>query len=518
MQTILLQLERWAIVLKLNKLSLKWKLFFFILLFAFLVIMVFSVFQILLLEKVYKTTKIKQTKLIMSEVYEAVNGQKIDNVKNPKSNLTNQIKDIIKDAESVVYILKKEQVTSIDPSVPPQVEYISLYPDENIDSFYADILSKEQLSKTYNSILEVGNPCFVVLTDDDSPYFQQQISENSKIIQDRDLIYCQRVRLSDNSSSYMIVIFARITPVKPAIDTLKTQLLYITLIVIILSIIIAMILSKRISKPITDINKEAKKFSNGEYDLSFKGTGYLEIVELNDTLNYAARELKKTDTLKKELLANVSHDLRTPLTLIEGYAEMMRDFPEEKNKENVQIIIDEVHRLKELVSDLLILSKLNARSEPLNISLFCLTDVVKTIVERQQKFMEHQSFIIKFNYTSKVMIEADKHKIEQVIYNFLNNAIKYSGDSKEVDIIQEIEGDNVVIKIKDYGIGIKEDELPYVWERYYRVDKGHKRSTQGSGLGLAIIKSILDYHNFSYGVLSTYNKGSTFWFKMPIKK
>lgn len=504
--------------MKLNKLSLKWKLFFYILLFSFLVIVVFCVFQILLLDKVYKSTKIKQTKIIMEEVYNVVSGQKIDNVKNPQSEFAQDIKKIIKDAESDVYILKKEQVINSTQPGPVEVTYKSLYPDDKIETFYDNVLSEEQLSITYSNISDVGNPYFIVLTDDDKPYFQQQISENSKIIQNSDLIYCQRVKLADNSSSYMIVIYSRITPVAPAISALKTQLLYITLIVIVLSVIIAMVLSRSISKPITNISKETKKLASGDYDLTFNEKGYLEIAELNDTLNYAVKELKNTDTLKRELIANVSHDLRTPLTLIEGYAEMLRDFPDENNSENVQIIIDEVARLKVLVSDLLVLSKINAQSDPLHLSTFCITELLSSIVERQQKFVEHQNFVIKFNADTKIMVEADEHKIEQVIYNFLNNAVNHSNENKEINVIQEINDDEVIIKVVDHGTGIKETDLPYVWDRYYRVDKAHQRSSQGSGLGLSIVKGILDHHNFKYGVTSEYGKGSTFWFKMPIKK
>lgn len=512
------RLEGWDIALKLNKVSLKWKVFFYILLFALIVISVFCIFQILLLERVYKSTKIKQTKVIMQEVIEVASNERLDNIKNPTSDFSQNIKEIIKDAEVDVYILKKEPINNGNSSSPIEVTYLSIYPNNDIDLFYNTVLTKDQLALTYSTITEVNNPSFVVLTDDNLPFFQQQISDDSKIIQDKDLIYCQRVKLADNSSSYMVVIYARITPVQPAIDTLKTQLLYITIIVIVLSIFIALFIAKGISKPIAQINNEAKKLAKGDYDLSFNGNGYLEISELNDTLNYAISEVKKTDILKQELIANVSHDLRTPLTLIEGYAEMLRDFPEENTSENVQIIIDEVSHLKDLVTDLLTLSKINARSEPLNLTEFSITELIESIVNRQQKLVKVQNFIINFTYKEKVNVIADKLKIEQVIYNLINNAISYSGDSKQIDIVQEIDNDFALIKVIDYGIGIKEGDLPYIWDRYYRVDKGHTRSNQGSGLGLSIIKGILDYHGFAYGVDSTYQKGSTFWFKIKIRK
>ena len=294
-------------------------------------------------------------------------------------------------------------------------------------------------------------------------------------------------------------------------------MLYITLIVIIISLLVAIWLSKVISQPIIDINTAAKSLPYGEYESKFNGSGYLEVSELNNTLNYAAVELKKTDTLQRELLANVSHDLRTPLTLISGYAEMMRDFPNDDNSENIQIIIDESKRLKELVNDLLELSRISARTEPLKKSEFNLTTVINNIVTRHQKLTEPQKFNIIFNYDKEVIVEADETKIEQVIYNFISNAINYSGESKDIKVIQEVVNDIAVIKVIDYGIGIKQEELEYVWQRYYRVDKGHQRSIQGSGLGLSIIQGILEYHGFKYGVVSELNKGSTFWFEIPVK-
>lgn len=480
--------------------------------------MVFGTFQILLLEKIYKSTKIKQTKLVMSEIYSKIDHAKVTDLQNPSSNLAKEIEVIIKDAEIELFILKKEPVKNILPSESVEVDYLSIYPNNDISDFYQKVINKEQLTQVYNTVIDIGNPMFVVINQDDNSIFKLPISSDSTIVKDNDFLYCQRLELSDTSRTYMIVIKARITPVQPAVDTLKTQLLYITLIIILLSVLLALIMSREIAKPIMDINKEAKKLANGEYNLMFNGTGYLEIRELNNTLNYAVEELKKTETLNRELLANVSHDLKTPLTLISGYAEMMKDFPNEIRDENIQIIIDESNRLKELVSDLLELSRINARTEPLNLTVFSITDCVQMVVNRQQKFIGHNDFVINFSKDTNVSIEADQHKIEQVLYNFITNAINYSDKTKRIDVIQETTTDYVIIKIRDYGIGIKEEDIDYVWQRYYRVDKGHKRASQGTGLGLSIVKSILDYHNFTYGVESVYQKGSTFWLKMPIKK
>ena len=217
-------------------------------------------------------------------------------------------------------------------------------------------------------------------------------------------------------------------------------------------------------------------------------------------------------------MANVSHDLRTPLTMIKGYVEMMQDLPGGNNPKNLQIIIDEVNRLNVLVNDMLDLSKISSKTIELHPQLYSITDNLIEIVERYQKFQENKEFQFILNYDQNVNVIADESKLDQVIYNFINNAINYSGDAKKIEINQVVENNYVKISVKDYGVGIKKEKLEYIWDRYYRIDKGHQRSIQGSGLGLSIVKGILEYHNFEYGVESTVGSGSTFWFKMPIKK
>ena len=152
-----------------------------------------------------------------------------------------------------------------------------------------------------------------------------------------------------NRVDYLLVLDARLAPVDPAVATLKVQLIYISIIVLVLTICLALLIGHIISKPIININQSAKKLADGKRDIVFEGKGYEEIEELNNTLNYAVEELNKTEQLQKELLANISHDLKTPITLVSGYAEMMKDLPEENTPHNLQLIIDECTRLNLLV-------------------------------------------------------------------------------------------------------------------------------------------------------------------------
>ena len=329
------------------------------------------------------------------------------------------------------------------------------------------------------------------------------------------IMCCAFVELSDGNE-YLLILDNKLIPVGSVVKTLKMQLTYIGAIVIILSTIIAIFLSRYISKPIARLNATAKIMAKGNYDVVFEGNGYLEIDELNQTLNNTIEELRKTEDLRRELMANVSHDLRTPLTMITGYAEMMKDIPGENNPENLQIIIDEVNRLNLLVNDMLDLSKLSAKTVKMQSQTYCITDNIVDIVERIQKFNENSGIHIQFLYDQRVDVVADEQKIEQVIYNFIHNAINYSNGSTRIEVIQTIEYGFVKIAVVDHGIGIKAEDLSCIWDRYYRIDKAHHRSIQGSGLGLSIVKGILECHHFEYGVESQLGEGSTFWFKMPI--
>ena len=252
--------------------------------------------------------------------------------------------------------------------------------------------------------------------------------------------------------------------------------------------------------------------------MDFSGEGFKETRELAETLNYAASELSKNDRLSKELIANISHDLRTPLTMITGYSEVMRDIPGENTPENVQVIIDEANRLSELVSALLDLSKLQAGAGRLDISRFDLTETIMDAMYRYSKLTERYGYRIEFYSDRNVMIDADRAMLLQVLYNLINNAINYIGEDKLVIVEQTVKQDAVRISVTDHGEGIAPEQLPYIWDRYYKVDKVHRRATVGTGIGLSIVKGVLESHGAAYGVDSTPGVGSTFWFEISVSQ
>ncbi|MCI5516536.1 MAG: HAMP domain-containing sensor histidine kinase [Roseburia porci] len=322
--------------------------------------------------------------------------------------------------------------------------------------------------------------------------------------------------LTSDNTACVLMVNTVLTPVSATVDTLRIQMIWITVVMIILSLLIALAISKKVSRSMIRVNNAAKKLAKGDFNVSFDGKDYLEIAELSETLNQAATDLGKNEKLQKELIANVSHDLRTPLTMIIAYSEVMRDLPGENTPENVQVVIDEAKRLTNLVNDMLDISKLQAGALEMKLSEFNLTDRIQKVLERYNKLKEQDGYRIDFEYQEEVYVCADEFKIFQVIYNLINNAINYTGSDKRVLVRQLVKEQIVRIEVIDSGEGISEENLPYVWDRYYKVDKTHKRAVMGTGLGLSIVKNILELHHAEYGVESILSAGSKFWFELPV--
>ena len=322
------------------------------------------------------------------------------------------------------------------------------------------------------------------------------------------------LKLNDNE---YIILNTNLEDVDSTTSVLRNQLIYITLIVLLLSIIVSTIISKMLNKPIINITKEAKKLATGNRELNIPESKIKEIDDLRDSLIYASHEINKTDELRRDLLANVSHDLKTPLTMIKAYAEMIRDINkdnEEKRNENLNIIIDETDRLTILVNDILNLSKLEANKETLDLKEFDLVELINNIIKKYNiiKETENYNFILKM--PKKAIVKGDINKISQVIYNLINNAINYTGDNLTVTIEVIERKKTYLVNIIDTGKGIKKEELNIIWDKYYKNEKNHKRNKVGTGVGLSIVKNILDKHNFKYGVKSEIGKGTTFYFEI----
>ena len=259
----------------------------------------------------------------------------------------------------------------------------------------------------------------------------------------------------------------------------------------------------------------------GNYGVQFAKSDYTEINELADTLTHASHELERTEMYQRDLIANVSHDLRTPLTMIKSYAEMIRDLSgniPEKRDAHLGVIIDETDRLNTLVTDLLNLRHMQNKTIILEKTYFDIKQAAESILASYEIRCQQEGYSLVFNCNESLTVYGDESKIKQVIANLVGNAFKFCGEDKTIIVNIKRNGKKVRCEVRDNGSGIAPDEIDHVWERYYKSSSNMVRPVEGSGLGLSIVKEILILHKSQYGVTSKLGKGTTFWFEMNVVK
>lgn len=317
---------------------------------------------------------------------------------------------------------------------------------------------------------------------------------------------------------YVLYVFSPLYPVQSTINILTGQLTYITLIAFFMAFVLAYFLSVHISEPLLSIIKSARKLSEGQYGISFRAEKpYAEIEDLANTLNKTSQELERSFNLQKDLMANMSHDLRTPLTMVKSYAEMVRDLSGDdpaKRTEHLNVIIDEADRLNQLVGDILAMSAIQSGEMPLEETVFDFKETIESVLTPYRLLEESDGYNFILHCKDPVFVRADQPKIVQVLTNLLTNAVKYCGADKRIIITVRRINKIMRCEISDNGAGIKPEELPYIWKRYYKSSSNHIRAAAGTGLGLSIVNEILTLHNTRFGVKSSLGKGTTFWFEL----
>ena len=436
-----------------------------------------------------------------------------------------------------------------------QVAFLSTYYDfvknkdmDKIASKITESYLEEDFEETLDYLTFEKDVCILIISDEEKEYASYGVSTSCLTNRETNFIYEKyttdfinsnkteaEYKLIDSKYNSQILVkciklddgkFVFITtllePIGSTTSILTSQLIIVTIIVLFLALWLAYFISRKISSPIIKINKNAKKMSNGEFNIDFKTDSNIkEIVELSETLNKALEELSKTDEIRRELMANISHDLKTPLTMIKAYSEMVRDLTyndEEKRNANLNTIIEETDRLNLLVNDILELSKVQSSVVGINIESFDMNETIKNIIKRLDCFKEQKNYKFIYENKKELIVLADKKEIEKVIYNLLSNAINYVGNDLQVIVKVTEKKDTYLVEVTDHGKGIKQADIELIWDKYYRTDKNHKRSDIGTGLGLSIVKGILVKHSFDYGVSSKLGKGTTFYFEINKNK
>ena len=485
--------------------SIRWKLLLYMMGFVLVILLITWFFQIFLLDDFYRAIKKTEMKEAAQVLEQNLQSESLSEIAR-----TNAV-------DHSLYV----RIYRIDSNSAEEIVHA-----DDTGNNIPILLSQEHLQDFYNKAKVNGGAFYSRLAfghlelpeEDllDMILFDSEAENNAKIPDKSIRMIYVSIAHDATDGEYLIFLDTSLQPLNSTVRTLGLQYVWILIIILIAAVLMAWILYRRISAPLIRMNTAAKALSVGKYDVDFAGYGYRETRELANTLNYAAHELSRADHLQKELIANISHDLRTPLTLIKGYSEVMRDFPDETTPENMQILIDETARLSDLVNDLLDLSRMQAGAKGLKAEYFDITASIQEVISRHEALLKHRGFKIEFQFDTPVWVYADRGMILQVLYNLINNAVNYSGEDHRVVLSQERNGASVRISVRDTGAGIAPEELPLIWDRYYKVDKVHKRAMVGTGLGLSIVKEILELHHTIYGVDSTIGVGSTFWFELPI--
>jgi signal transduction histidine kinase len=475
---------------KIDTKSLKFKLWLTFLLFAGILMLLLWVLQVFFLNNYYQEMKTRET---------ANTANKIANLykSGDRTGIRDEIRSIYRandmyieiETESgiPIYIpninLDAEETGTTTPHLPP-----SVYQGE-ISAIKAELEESGQISFSK----KVTDPSTGLITLEYAAYLE---SEG----EDRNLLF----------------IFSPLYPMESTIDILANQLVYITIISMAMTFLLALYLARKVTQPLSRITESAARLGEGNYGIVFEGAHYTEIIDLADTLTFTSLELARSDNMQKDIIANVSHDLRTPLTMVISYAEMIRDLsggdPEKRN-EHLQVIIDEAGRLNSLVSDLLEVSRMHSGDRSITLSEFSMKACIESQLQSYAGFVEQEGFKLVFMSRGDGIIHADEARIKQVIGNLVSNAFKYSGRDKTVDVKMYDEGYYVRVEISDHGIGIPKKDLRHIWERYYKASSNYQRSNS-TGLGLSIVKEILLLHGANFGVESALRKGSTFWFEI----
>lgn len=329
-------------------------------------------------------------------------------------------------------------------------------------------------------------------------------------------VYVAKVYNTSGAVNYLYI-SSPIPSIDTTVSVLKTQFLIVTVSLFFLSLIMAQWFSRKLAKPIINLTKSAQRMVNGELDTPFNDNGYTEISQLTAALNYAANELHSLDRYRREFIANVSHDLKTPLTIIKINGELIKDVlgnDAEKRSLHCDTIIKEADRLTGMVGEILELSKLesgNAEILKTDVNLStCLTDILMSL----RVLSEKEGYQFETDIEEDLIVFGNEARLKRSIYNLISNAVNFTGDDKRVIIsLKELNG-NVRFEVTDTGAGIKKEKQDAIWDRYYKSNETHKRAVVGTGIGLSIVKSLLTLHGAEYGVISEVGMGSTFWFEL----
>jgi len=488
----------------LRGMGLRWRILIYLLGFAIIMVLLLWLFQIVYLDDFYEKIKKDQIETAYINIAQNIDTEDLQNYVEEVALQYNLCASIYSLERANGLIFGSEEIVKVDILSDCIIHHIDTMEISRI--YHEAVAAPDGYMEIFSRVR------FNFIQSDDSGFPQGILTKDEGL--SKSLVYA-RITEDGSGASYMVLLNSSITPVTATVNTLRVQLIFISLILIGLALGLSLVIARRLSRPISKINEAAKRLGKGDFSGNFAAGNYKEISELADTLNFASAELARTDTLQKELVANISHDIRTPLTMISGYAEYMRDFPDEDHRESIEVIVEETGRLRDLVNDILDTSRMSAGVNIINPRVFDFSDSLAGFIRNYNHLIEPQGYRIELLAEEEVWLHADEQRLMQAIGNMLNNALTHIGSDKLIKVRQTVKGNIMRLEISDQGCGIAAGDVPHIWERYYRTDASAK-GNHSSGLGLSIVKGILELHGGKYGVITAPGQGSTFWFELKI--
>ncbi len=347
--------------------------------------------------------------------------------------------------------------------------------------------------------------------------FLQELAEGGGTLEKKsDTQYVYGKYLDDGKVLYVGV---TLDPVGAAARIIRVQLLIVTGLSLALAVLFAFLIARRFAKPISFLSGQAVRLGDDDYHAGGRDGFCAETDRLGEILDRTDQKLREAKSYQRDLLANISHDLRTPLTMIRGYAESIRDFgdEEEQRTEDADIIIQESDRLSALVNEILEYSELQANGGEMETETVDMSELVTKVVAQFEPLFRAKGGTVRKEIAPNLAVKGNAGRLQRAVYNLLDNAIRHTKESEGIRVALCQKDDRVRFEVNDHGGGIPAEQLPHIWEKYYTY---RQRGQQGvSGLGLAIVRQIIELHGGRCGVDTEEGIGSTFWIELqPIKK
>ncbi|MCI8484978.1 MAG: HAMP domain-containing histidine kinase [Lachnospiraceae bacterium] len=409
-------------------------------------------------------------------------------------------------------------------------------------NYYRGTMTLEDLTSHFHAVSTYLDAEIWVINKDGHVLIHSGEKLDSDVINDFDITafgtsYYQTGTFFDTFSQETLSVFSPITINykvhgyvmihKPVQDLIALKdgfinISYMTLAIIFLCAFVVLgLFTYTVYIPIRKITRAAKDYSEGNFDTQINIHTNDEIGYLAASLNYMATELSTLEEDQRKFIANVSHDFRSPLTSIKGYVEAIMDgtIPHEMQDKYLNIILFETERLNKLTQSMLELNKYGVKGTMLDISSFDINNTIKLVVQSFEGICQEKKISFELILTGQTsFVNADMSKIQQVLYNLIDNAVKFSHPDSVITIETTEKNEKVFISVKDSGIGIPKDSIKKIWERFYKTDLSRGKDKRGTGLGLAIVKEIISVHNENINVISTEGVGTEFIFTLPLSQ